>query len=940
MVSARPARAIPPARRSPRGALRPLHTTDRRACSACHRGWRSPGRCRDRPYTPAAPGTPVPDPRSRCCRLPRADQTSVPGVRSSRRTAEWAAVAAITAGAAVLRLVHIGQVPPDPFYDAAVRSMEMSWHNFFFGAYEPGGSVSIDKPPIDLWLQVISVKALGFSSTTLKLPEALAGIASVPLLYVTVRRIWSAAAGIAAAVAIAVMPIAVITARSDTMDGVMMLALVLALFAAVRASETGRGAWLFAMAAALGVAFDVKLLESLVAVPGIALFAYLGLPGRRVKRVMRMALAGAVYVAVALSWLTATLLFPAHDRPYAIGSTNGSAWNAAFVFNGSDRLGGKQQELGAVEFEANHHYAVATQEQRDHIPIGPPSPTRLLATVGPLSGERLGLEILAALLLGIPALLWGLRGDHLTNGEQERERSAAELQRRMRRAAAGGLSLWMLVGIVLFSHQIRLHPRYVEAFTPAVAAMLGIGLAWVASPQGDRRWDGVRLGTLIVSLAIIVYYGERLLYGYPIEWWLTLLAALAAIACALLARLPRLSARVRWLLTPTGVIAMALVAVLVIPLKADSTAITDGVGDGGRLADRARRTPDTRPDHIRWARLHLGGQAQATDRGRQGALRLPEHLLCRPGAGGQSRLLGPGKVGAGTRNRRLEAGRPATRRVVVPAAGGKAMSEDSQQRTLQALADGARASGKLALDTEFMGEGRYRTLLCLIQLAVAEDAGIAEHIAVIDPLDEALDGAPLADVLADPEIQIVVHAGRQDIALVRRRFETEVSNVFDTQVAAGFAGLGAQLSYDSLLAEVLGMRVAKTASFTRWDARPLSNEQLGYAREDVVHLLELAGELERRLAELGRLRWAQEECAPLARSSDERDLEAIFARLPRVRTLSGSARPVARELVQWRERTAARQNRPVQSVLGDATLMEIAKRRPSSRGEQIGRAHV
>jgi 4-amino-4-deoxy-L-arabinose transferase-like glycosyltransferase len=502
-------------------------------------------------------------------------------VRSSRRTAEWAAVAAITAGAAVLRLVHIGQVPPDPFYDAAVRSMEMSWHNFFFGAYEPGGSVSIDKPPIDLWLQVISVKALGFSSTTLKLPEALAGIASVPLLYVTVRRIWSAAAGIAAAVAIAVMPIAVITARSDTMDGVMMLALVLALFAAVRASETGRGAWLFAMAAALGVAFDVKLLESLVAVPGIALFAYLGLPGRRVKRVMRMALAGAVYVAVALSWLTATLLFPAHDRPYAIGSTNGSAWNAAFVFNGSDRLGGKQQELGAVEFEANHHYAVATQEQRDHIPIGPPSPTRLLATVGPLSGERLGLEILAALLLGIPALLWGLRGDHLTNGEQERERSAAELQRRMRRAAAGGLSLWMLVGIVLFSHQIRLHPRYVEAFTPAVAAMLGIGLAWVASPQGDRRWDGVRLGTLIVSLAIIVYYGERLLYGYPIEWWLTLLAALAAIACALLARLPRLSARVRWLLTPTGVIAMALVAVLVIPLKADSTAITDRVSDAG-----------------------------------------------------------------------------------------------------------------------------------------------------------------------------------------------------------------------------------------------------------------------------------------------------------------------------------------------------------------------
>jgi ribonuclease D len=261
------------------------------------------------------------------------------------------------------------------------------------------------------------------------------------------------------------------------------------------------------------------------------------------------------------------------------------------------------------------------------------------------------------------------------------------------------------------------------------------------------------------------------------------------------------------------------------------------------------------------------------------------------------------------------------------------MSDYSDGDALRTLSEGARRAGTLALDTEFMGEGRYRTLLCLVQLAIPEDAGTTEHIAVIDPLDEELEHSPLADVLADPAIQIVVHAGRQDIALVRRRFDTDVSNVFDTQVAAGFAGLGAQLSYDSLLAEVLGMRVSKTASFTRWDARPLSSEQLGYAREDVVHLLELAAALQRRLADLGRLLWALEECEPLARSSDERDLEAIFARLPRVGTLNASARPVARELVQWRERTAARQNRPVQGVLGDATLMEIAKRKPSSRGE-------
>ncbi len=261
------------------------------------------------------------------------------------------------------------------------------------------------------------------------------------------------------------------------------------------------------------------------------------------------------------------------------------------------------------------------------------------------------------------------------------------------------------------------------------------------------------------------------------------------------------------------------------------------------------------------------------------------------------------------------------------------MSVSPEAQRLSELAGRARAARRLALDTEFMGEGRYRTLLCLVQLAVPEDHDAGERILLVDPLAQELDGSELGSVLADPGIQVVVHAGRQDIALVRRRFQTDVRGVFDTQVAAGFAGLGAQSSYDALLAEVLGLRVAKTASFTRWDSRPLSPEQLAYAREDVVHLLELASELERRLSELGRLQWAREECEPLAAASDERDLDAIFARLPRIGTLNAAARPVARELVAWRERTAARHDRPVQGVLGDATLVEIAKRRPSARAE-------
>ncbi len=486
-------------------------------------------------------------------------------MRKPGRIAEWALVAAITLGACALRLAAIGKVPPDPFYDAAVRSMGLSWHNFFFGAFEPGGSVSIDKPPLDLWLQVASVKLFGFSSTSLKLPEAVGGTLSVPLLYAAVRRMAGARAGIAAALAMAVLPVEVITSRSDTMDAVMMALLVLALLCIVRAIDGGRQAWLLAGAAALGLAFNVKLLESIVALPALAALAYLGLPSTHPRRLARMALAGLVFAVVALSWLTATLVAPAHDRPWAIGSTNGSAWNAAFIFNGKDRLGGKSPEPSSSEYEPGHAYPVATQSERDHIPIVPPSPTRLLSRIGPLSGQRLGLEVLLALLLGLPALLLGLRKS------SEPERSP-----KLRRAVAASLTIWILTGIALFSHMVRLHPRYVEGFTPAVAAMLGIGIAWASSTSGR-----IRLAVLGVGLVVDVYYTERLLYGRPAVWTIVLAAALAALILAALARLPALANPARSPLLAAAVTALTLVAILAVPLKADLNAIHDHVSDAG-----------------------------------------------------------------------------------------------------------------------------------------------------------------------------------------------------------------------------------------------------------------------------------------------------------------------------------------------------------------------
>ena len=242
------------------------------------------------------------------------------------------------------------------------------------------------------------------------------------------------------------------------------------------------------------------------------------------------------------------------------------------------------------------------------------------------------------------------------------------------------------------------------------------------------------------------------------------------------------------------------------------------------------------------------------------------------------------------------------------------------------IAERARDQRRLGLDTEFMPEGRYRPLLCLVQVVVGEEVWVLDPLAGFDP-------APLAAVLADPEIEIVLHAGRQDVAILRREWVTDVSRVFDTQVAAGFAGFSAQAGYNGLLHDVLKIRLPKTASFTRWDARPLTDEQLRYARGDVEHLLPLADDIRARLEATGRVEWAREECRAVANASDERDPDEVWRRLPRSTGLDPRERAVARELGAWRERTAERENRPVGAVLRDPTVIELAKRTPAGRKE-------
>lgn len=247
------------------------------------------------------------------------------------------------------------------------------------------------------------------------------------------------------------------------------------------------------------------------------------------------------------------------------------------------------------------------------------------------------------------------------------------------------------------------------------------------------------------------------------------------------------------------------------------------------------------------------------------------------------------------------------------------------------IAAAARAAGRFGIDTEFVSESRYRALLGLVQVVVEVEGG-DQHIELLDPI-EGFDWEPLAEIWADPAVEVVIHSGGQDVAILRRAWGVGPTNVFDTQVAAGFAGFSAQAGYGNLLQAALGVRLAKSAGFTRWDRRPLTEEQLDYARKDVEDLLALTDQLQRRLTESGRLEWAREECRRLEEISDERDPDSAYRRLPRVNSLKPRARAVARALAAWRETTAESEDRPVGAVLPDVALVEIAKRQPGSLQE-------
>ena len=243
---------------------------------------------------------------------------------------------------------------------------------------------------------------------------------------------------------------------------------------------------------------------------------------------------------------------------------------------------------------------------------------------------------------------------------------------------------------------------------------------------------------------------------------------------------------------------------------------------------------------------------------------------------------------------------------------------------LAKLVEHLRASGRFALDTEFVSEDTFEPILCLLQLATRE------QLAVIDPL-AVRDLSPLWAVVNDPSIEVVMHAAGEDLRICHLKTGSLPRRVFDVQIAAGLIGLSYPLSLVNLVSQVLSKSLAGSETRTDRRHRPLSPAQLDYALDDVRHLLDLADDISARLGKLGRTRWAEDEFEDLITPVARRAADDRWRRLPGLQALSRRTLEMARRLSDWREDEARRLNRPMRQILRDDLLVAIAKRQPANR---------
>jgi len=458
---------------------------------------------------------------------------------------------------ALLRFYQLGAYSVgNAYYAATVKSMLTSWHNFFFAAYEPGGSVTVDKPPLGFWVQAASAYFLGVNGFALALPQALAGVLSIPLLFALVQRQFGAWAGLAAALALAVTPVTVATDRNNTMDGLLVFVLLLAAWAFWLAARKGRLSLLLLGAALVGLGFNVKMLQAYMVLPACYAVYLLGARCAWWKRLVHLGLATGVLLAVSLSWAVVVDLTPPESRPYIGSSRDNTVLGLITGHNGLSRLlpggslafliGGDRPPAPPAGQQMPPQSPGSAQPglpprnpppppgagvgQGNPLPprpgpgnpgVGPGNPPAPQPGGGPSQemGEPGALRLfseplvtqaswlLPLALLGLPLALvmagWPLGEKHL----------AVVLW-------AG----WLLPALAYFSLSTGImHTYYLIMLGPPLAALVG-ATAWAIWQAYRRRWwVGWPLAVLLTGATIAFQF--VVLWNYPVHaWWITILA--------------------------------------------------------------------------------------------------------------------------------------------------------------------------------------------------------------------------------------------------------------------------------------------------------------------------------------------------------------------------------------------------------------------------------
>lgn len=430
-----------------------------------------------------------------------------------KRPREYWALAALLVGTAVAYLWNLGASGwANAFYSAAVQAGSVSWKAFFFGSSDAANSITVDKPPASLWVMELSVRVFGLNSWSILVPQVLIGVASVALLWGTVRRYFGAAAGLLAGLVLALTPVAVLMFRFDNPDALLVLLMIAAVWATLRGVEDGRTRWMVLTGVFVGFGFLTKQLQVMLVVPPLALTYLIAGPPRLGKRVLQLFAALGGLIVSAGWWLLTVELWPADSRPWIGGSQNNSILELTLGYNGFGRLSG------------NERGSVGGDGPRGGFPGGDTVPggaagggmwgsTGITRLFEPAQGGQIAWLLPAALILLVAGI--GLCGRAPRTDP--------------RRASFVVWGSWLVVTGLVFSFMAGIfHAYYTVALAPAIAALVGAGA--VTLWRGRRRW-WVR----IVAFAAI--------------------AVTASTAWILLARSPDFVPWLRWAVVVVGAVA-------------------------------------------------------------------------------------------------------------------------------------------------------------------------------------------------------------------------------------------------------------------------------------------------------------------------------------------------------------------------------------------------